>query len=154
MTLFICLLMMAGSPAVQADGEAPVPDTAAPTATLDVAGRWYTPKKKTIVEIYDCGNATPCGRVAWIDPDMEQENLFTDVNNPDEDLKGRPLTGAVILSDFNPEPRDDQWYGGDIYNPANGRTYGAKLNLEDNGDLRVKGCVGPICKGMIWTKAP
>lgn len=117
---------------------------------IDCAGRWYTEDQKSIVEIFDCGDGTPCGRVAWIDPD--QDNIFVDNRNRDPELRGRPLEGAIILQGF--EADDAGWNGGKIYNPENGKSYFAKMHLEDDGSLTVKGCVGPICKGLHWTEAP
>lgn len=125
-------------------------DGSAAQGTLQsCAGRWYTEERKSIIEIYDCGNGTPCGRVAWIDP--SPSNLQNDDHNHDPALRGRPLEGVIILSGF--EEKDGRWKDGEIYNPKNGKTYGAKMHRESDDTLLVKGCVGPICKGLRWTRA-
>lgn len=133
--------------AMLASGDA---NGAAQSGTLDVAGRWLMPEENSIIEVYDCGDGTPCGRVDWVLDDGE--NLVTDNHNKDPELQGRPLEGVMIVYGF--ERAKDGWTGGKIYNPENGKTYGAKMRLEDEGQLLVKGCVGPICRGMTWTEAP
>ncbi|MEM9233401.1 MAG: DUF2147 domain-containing protein [Pseudomonadota bacterium] len=140
MTVWMLALAMAGMGS----------DAAARPDTLEGEGRWYTEHQKSIVEIYDCGDGTPCGRVAWIDPD--KDNVFTDDHNHDPALRGRPMEGVVILSGF--VWTEDGWRGGEIYNPKNGKSYAAKMNVAEDGSLLVKGCVGPICKGLRWTEAP
>ncbi|WP_370339329.1 DUF2147 domain-containing protein [Parvularcula marina] len=125
-------------------------DDAPADSAIDFAGRWYTQEEKSIVEIYDCGDGSPCGRVVWIDPD--QENVFTDDHNKDPELRGRRLEGVMILSGY--VRTDAGWKGGKLYNPENGKHYASKIELEADGTLLVKGCVGPICKGLRWTEAP
>lgn len=115
----------------------------------DVFGRWFTNDHQSVIEITDCGDGTPCGRVSWRagDPDGSTK----DTANKDRALRDRPLLGAELLSDFR--AGDDQWTGGQIYNPENGRTYRAIIQRIDDSHLSVKGCVGPICKGFVWEAA-
>ena len=40
--------------------------------------------------------------------------------------------------------------GGRIYNPRDGKTYKSKLELLDNGNIRVEGCILFICDGEDW----
>ncbi len=115
--------------------------------TLDVIGRWYTPEEATIIEVYDCGDGSPCGRVAWI-ADVE-DNMFYDHNNPEPDKRGQPLLGMTLLHGF--ESGGYGWQGGSIYNPKDGREYRAKMRRLDEETVELKGCVGPICRGQIWT---
>jgi len=72
-----------------------------------------------------------------------------DGNNPDPELADRPLVGVQMLHSF--KEKSGRWKSGKIYNPENGKTYKSKLKLLENGDLEVKGCIGPICQGQIWT---
>ncbi|MEO0983018.1 MAG: DUF2147 domain-containing protein [Pseudomonadota bacterium] len=122
---------------------------------FDVYGLWLTAEETSHVEIYDCGDGTPCGRVAWIDPESlvapdTPENV-TDRNNPDQTLRGRPLIGLVMLDSF--EKGRSRWKSGRIYDPEDGRSYGSRLKRLDNGRLEVKGCIGPICQTQVWTEA-
>ncbi|WOI53769.1 DUF2147 domain-containing protein [Parvularcula sp. LCG005] len=120
-----------------------------PGSEADVFGNWFTPRRDSVIEIYDCGDETPCGRVIWMIDDQTGETL--DTQNRDPDLRDRSILGMVLLEDF--EPHDKGWTNGDIYNPEDGRTYRAKLKRLDDGTLEVKGCMGPICKGQVWLPA-
>ena len=62
--------------------------------------------------------------------------------------KGVPVLGSTILEGFEKRTRD--WRGGTIYNGENGKTYNARLKRLENGNLQVKGCIGPICSTQIW----
>lgn len=124
--------------------------SASQEADLGCKGKWYTEDQRSIVEIHDCGDGTLCGRVVWIDPD--KNNIFIDDRNKDPELRGRPMIGATILKGY--ERKEHIWTGGEIYNPENGKTYASKMMLEEDGSLLVKGCVGPICKRLKWTRVP
>ncbi len=116
---------------------------------LDVYGAWLTEKQNSVVVVSQC-DATPCGEIVWIDaPDAAS---LTDVENPDEALRGRPLLGLEMLYGF--EAKKDQWKKGRIYDPETGKTYGSRLRRLDDGSLQVKGCIGPVCQTQIWTPAP
>ncbi len=121
--------------------------TMAQAESLDVAGVWLTPKKTSKVQISDCGDGHPCGKIVWIDP--QTEGSKTDNKNPDETLRNQPLIGLTILKGFT--WKKNQWGAGKIYDPKDGRTYGSRLRLNEDGTLRVKGCIGPICKTQTWT---
>ncbi|MEM7767055.1 MAG: DUF2147 domain-containing protein [Pseudomonadota bacterium] len=121
----------------------------------DVFGTWATEDGSARIEITDCGDGSPCGRVVWIDQASMRERLTpetaVDENNPDPARQGDPVLGLLMLSDFE-EKRND-WRGGTIYDPETGRTYGSRLKRRDDGTLQVKGCVGPICQTQTWTAA-
>lgn len=116
----------------------------------DVWGLWFTPDRDSLVLIADCGDGTPCGTVQWVDPLRAQ--VTHDEHNPDAALRGRPMEGVQLLSGF--EETEHGWKGGAIYHPGQGRTYRARVRREDEDALRVSGCVGPVCKGMTWHRAP
>ncbi len=125
------------------------PAMASNTARLNVYGVWLTNGGNSKVEIIDCGNATPCGSVVWIDDPAPE--LLRDAENPDAALRDRPLLALVVLGGF--KAKKDQWKKGKIYDPETGTTYGSKLRRRDDGTLEVKGCLGPICQTRIWTPA-
>ena len=83
---------------------------------------------------------------------MENALSDKDINNPDEALRGQPIVGSQMLFGF--ERRGDRWRRGKIYNAENGRTYGSGINVRDDGNLNLKGCVGPICQTQTWTPVP
>lgn len=117
-------------------------------ADLAVAGLWVTDEGKGRVEIRDCGDGTPCGALVWIAPDEPGSGL--DENNPDPLLRSQPLLGLQILWGF--EAQKDRWRKGRIYDPEVGKTYRSAMVLNEAGDLEVKGCIGPICRAVVWTR--
>lgn len=114
----------------------------------DVWGLWYTPDRMSIIEISDCGDGSPCGVVTWVNT---EHGMTVDSENRDHDLRGRPMIGVTLLHGF--EKAAHRWGSGAIYNPENGRTYRARLELESNDLLAVSGCLGPICKKLHWERA-
>ena len=120
-------------------------------ADLEVAGQWYTDDRSSIVAIEDCGNGTPCGFVQWMSPEVDDQAI--DANNRDHTLRDRPIIGMSLLSGFKAK-EDGCWQKGSIYNPEDGRTYRARIELISNDILSVSGCLGPICKTLIWHRAP
>lgn len=99
----------------------------------------------TEVSIDNCGDDTPCGTITKLsDPDLP------DGNNQDSSLQSRPLIGVQMLFGFRKSRNG--WHRGRIYNPANGKTYSSSIRLQTNGQLLVKGCIGPFCESQIWTR--
>jgi len=123
--------------------------SAAFAADLDVAGVWYTADKSAKVEVIDCGDGTPCGNLVWFEPDGS--GVVTDANNPDPELKKRPLLGSPVFWGF--ERKKTRWNKGRIYDASSGKSYKSKLELAEDGTLKVKGCIGPLCQAQIWTRA-
>lgn len=115
---------------------------------LDVAGLWLTGDGNAHVEVKDCGDATPCGYLRWIDPEATDEKF--DINNPEEELRTRELKGMRLLWGF--ERRDERWRKGNVYDPETGRTYNAGMRMAQDGTMRMKGCVLFICDSQTWTR--
>ena len=114
----------------------------------DVNGVWLVRGGTVIVQIKDCGDGTPCGKIAHIFARNPQQIL--DTQNPDSELSTQPLIGSKMLWGF--KEKSDKWSGGKIYDAESGKSYTSKLELKSDGTLEVKGCVGPICQKQIWTE--
>ena len=111
-----------------------------------ITGIWKTDDEDGQVEIYDCGDGTPCGRLTNVtDPS------FIDSLNPDPELRDRHLQGVVILEGFR--ERRKTFTNGRIYNPGNGKSYRSSLALTDTDQLQVKGCVFLFCQSQFWERA-
>ncbi len=120
--------------------------------TPSPAGKWKTiddetGKPKSIVEIYKEGDEFK-GRIA-------------DLINPDEanpvckecpgDKKDKPIKGLEIVWGLR-EKGSNEWAGGQIMDPKNGKTYKAKMKLIDNGEkLEVRGFIGFSLIGRTQT---
>jgi uncharacterized protein (DUF2147 family) len=74
----------------------------------------------------------------------------TDVNNPDQHLRNKPLLGLTVLSGFRRNA--NIWSGGRAYDPKSGKRYRARLRLRPDGSLGVTGCVAVFCKTVRWTR--
>lgn len=118
---------------------------------LDVSGKWVTPDHASVVEIRDCGDGTPCGVVVAVDP--THGGMVCDENNRDARLRGRDMVGVTLLHGFKDGDGRGVWQRGAIYNPKDGRTYRARMELISHDALAVSGCLGPICKELIWERA-
>ncbi|OGW45632.1 MAG: hypothetical protein A2Y66_07855 [Nitrospirae bacterium RBG_13_41_22] len=117
-----------------------------------VVGEWYTAEGTSIMEIYKCDDLY-CGKIVWLKkPKNEEGKDKVDTKNPDETKRNRKLMGLEILWGFKYKG-ENQWEGGKIYDPKNGKTYSCKIKLEGN-ELKVRGFVGFSLFGRttIWTK--
>lgn len=104
-------------------------------------------------------DSTYSGRIVWLekpvygpdDPNSGQERI--DLNNPNPQLRQRPILGLRILEGFAFQGRD-RWAGGTIYDPSNGKTYTCKMRLTDHDTLKVRGYVGVPLLGRtaVWTR--
>ena len=129
-------IAMITSPAFAADGK-------------DVLGVWKVATGSALVEIKDCGDGTPCGTLVHINaPDAA---TVLDDKNPDPTLAKKPLLGSRMLWGF--EAKKSKWSGGRIYDAESGKDYKSKIQLQDDGTLDVKGCVGPFCQSQTWTRS-
>jgi uncharacterized protein (DUF2147 family) len=117
---------------------------------------WYTLENKSKVQIYKCGEKI-CGKFIWLkEPTTEEGKPKIDINNEDEDARGKPIIGLVMLNDFVEDAQTAHaWTGGTIYDPENGKTYSSNMTLNDDGTLTVRGYVGlPIFgRSQEWLKA-
>jgi uncharacterized protein (DUF2147 family) len=70
------------------------------------------------------------------------------------DLKDQPIVGMTILWGLT-KSGDDTYTGGEILDPKNGKTYSAKVTLEDGGrKLDVRGFIGfsLIGRSQTWVR--
>ena len=122
-------------------------------AQAEVFGVWATEQEKSHVKIAACGPLL-CGIIVWLkEPNDENDAPKRDRNNEDESLRDRPIIGLEILTDFKLNGVSaNAWEGGKIYNPEDGKTYGAEMALQGSDILVVKGCVWVFCKEQTWTR--
>lgn len=108
----------------------------------DIHGLWIERKKKKIaIWIEDC-DATICGHIYWMKKPLNKKGQpKLDPHNPDKNLRKRTQCGMRILSQFV-KGKNNSWKGGKIYNPKNGSTYSSKIQLSEDGILKVRGYLG------------
>jgi hypothetical protein len=130
-----------------------------------VLGTWLTgaegkePAKVTITSV----GGEYIGRIVWLqyprfrpgdEPGMEGKPKI-DLQNPDPELRDRPVLGMTILEGFRFDPgKRWPWTGGTVYDPERGKTYSARMRLEDENTLRIKGFVLiPLFgRSTTWTR--
>ena len=126
---------------------------AAPTlavASDSPVGLWrniddQTQKPKALIRIVEQGGAL-VGRIEKILTDQADAlcNLCTD------DRKGKPVQGMTILTGLKKD--GDEWTGGEILDPNNGKVYKAKAKLVEGGrKLDVRGFIGIALVGRTQT---
>lgn len=124
------------------------------TAPTDIPyGMWLTQNNRAIIKITPCSDRT-CGHIVWMANPLEEDGSpKRDVNNPDEALRDRPLCGLTLIGDLIPE---DSGGGltGFVYNPKNGKKYGAQVSSLSNDALEMRGYVGlsVFGKSQTWTR--
>ncbi len=107
-----------------------------------VVGIWLTADKDSQVEIFKKANNQYYGKVVWLDePLNEQGRPKVDDKNPDRSMHTTPIMGLELLKGFTYNASKNEWSGGTIYDPKNGRTYSAYMRLDGNNKLVIKGYV-------------
>lgn len=116
-----------------------------------IVGFWWTEGKKAKVEIYKEG-AEYHGKIVWLkEPKNMNGSDKLDVENPDEQLRKRPIIGMNLIEGFVFD--DGKWEGGTIYDPENGKTYDCIIKLKGK-KLDVRGYIGVAMFGrtVTWEK--
>ncbi len=117
-------------------------------------GIWKPSDGRSMLKIEKIGNKF-YGRVVWLlEPNDDDGNPRTDVNNPDESLRSTPLKGYRLLKDFVYDEKEELWLDGTIYDPKNGSTYNCKIELKEDNVIEVRGYIGAEVFGRtdLWTR--
>lgn len=121
----------------------------------DIVGTWLNQEATGKITLYK-ENGKYFGKLVWLrEPTDKVTGLpRTDIENPDEKLKTRPLIGLVNMKDFSFDGKEE-WSGGTIYDPKNGKTYKCYIQFESPTKLKVRGYVGVSMLGRntYWTKS-
>ena len=77
----------------------------------------------------------------------ETKEFTPEINDIIEKIKG-----MTILWNLKPDGANE-WSGGTILDPNNGKTYKSKLELQPGGKkLDVSGCIAFICRAQTWVR--
>ena len=122
----------------------------AAAAHADPRGLWLAPDGAK-VRVTSCGKAI-CGKIAVAksptNPDTGQP--WTDRNNPDSQLRSRPVVGIEVFISMMPDG-PGKWTG-ELYDIDGGQTVPGHLYDVDAKTLRVEGCAGPACGSKNLTR--
>ena len=119
----------------------------------DIIGIWFTGGKEPAkIQIYKSGEKF-YGKIVWLKNPTENGKQRMDGNNPDKAKQSNPIIGLLMLTGFKFDG-DDEWKGGDIYDPESGKTYSSYIYLKDKNTLKVRGYIGISLFGRTetWTK--
>lgn len=129
----------------------------------DIFGKWITEKAKNgnqiIVTFYQKNNLL-YGKIDRLTIPIYTEGKYKgkakmDLQNPNPNLKGKPLVGIDFVKSFTYDPKSDSFKNGFIYNPENGKTYYCSIKFRDSNTIIVKGSIdksGFIGKKQIWKR--
>ncbi len=116
----------------------------------DIIGMWLTGGKEPAkIQIYKSGGKFH-GKIIWLKNPTENGKQRVDANNPDKANRSKPIIGLLMLTGFKFDG-DDEWKGGDIYDPESGKTYSSYMYLKDRNTLKVRGYVGISLFGRTET---
>jgi len=131
-----------------------------------ILGNWKPSNGRSVVQIYK-GNPQNgedpekyYGKIVWLsEPNDENGNPRTDINNDDKELRKKALKGLVIMKDMEFEEVDGKvvyWEGGTIYDPNNGSTYDfeSEINKKNPNTMDGRGFIGVSLFGRTdtWTR--
>lgn len=114
-------------------------------------GTWMMNNGKVTVRVTECGRNL-CGTIVALRQPLDGHGRpKRDKENPNPNLRNRPIVGLTILSNMKPDG-NNRWKG-TIYNPDDGNTYSSRMKMQGNDVMKVEGCViGILCKGMKFTR--
>jgi uncharacterized protein (DUF2147 family) len=122
-------------------------------------GTYYAIKKDTKAEsriqIYKNSEGKYDGKIVWLkNPNHPDGTPKYDEKNPNPELRKVRADHIVLLKNFTYDEKNNEWTGGEIYDPEEGKIYKCKLAFESSTQLKVRGYVGipALGKTMYWTK--
>jgi uncharacterized protein (DUF2147 family) len=112
----------------------------------------HTGQPKALVQITQDSNGDLSGKVIkGLGPNDDPQRRCTECTDARKD---QPILGMTIISDM--KKNGDDWDGGSILDPENGKIYKCKMHVEDNGQkLVVRGYIGISLLGrsQTWERA-
>lgn len=101
-------------------------------------GLWTDENGEAYIEIGPCGGDL-CGRIVWLKEPTDKNGLpLTDVNNPDQSLRSRPMLGLVIMTRLHPNA-DNSTIEGQVCNAKNGNFYDVYITPKGH-TMEIEGC--------------
>jgi len=124
-----------------------------------LAGSYYVIKEDTKsesrIQIYKTSDGKYEGKIVWLKyPNHPDGTPKYDEKNPNPELRKVKSDQVVLLKNFTYDEKNNEWSGGTIYDPEEGKTYKCKLTFESPTRLKVRGYIGipTFGKSMYWTK--
>lgn len=117
-----------------------------------ITGLWWNAEKTAKVEVYE-EDGKFFGKIVELVEPNENGRPRTDKENPNDNLRKRPLEGLVILRDLEHDS-GKEYEDGEIYDPKSGKTYSCNAELVNNNQLDLRGYIGfsLIGRTSTWTR--
>ena len=119
-----------------------------------VLGKWKTiddesGESKSVVEIFERGGKV-YGRVIKLfrKPGEEQDPVCKECDEDDPRYQ-KKVIGMEIMRNMVKD--GEEYSGGDVLDPENGKVYRGKIWLEGK-DLKLRGYVGPFYRTQTWVR--
>lgn len=126
------------------------------TWSQSILGKWKTiddetEQPKSIVEIFERGGKV-YGRIIKLfrKPNEDQDPICDKCDDNDSRYKQKVI-GMEILKGMMKD--GDEYSGGEILDPNNGKVYRCKIWLEGK-DLKLRGYLGPFFRTQTWVRVP
>ncbi|RYZ89709.1 MAG: DUF2147 domain-containing protein [Moraxellaceae bacterium] len=116
-------------------------------------GTWLNETGEARIEVYKCNGDKLCGKIVWLKDPLRDGKPKTDLNNPDEKQRSKPILGMVMMRDFEHD-EGNKWDDGTIYDPKNGKTYSCNITMINADKMEVRGYIGfsMIGRTQTWTR--
>ncbi len=106
-----------------------------------VLGKWHsidpdTGAKESVIEIYKTGDKI-YGKIIEILKEEDRDKTCIECTGKDKD---KPIQGLVIVRGLSKD--GDEWTGGKILDPKNGKLYKCYVALDGNNKLKLRGYIG------------
>jgi len=124
-----------------------------PIHSQEVTGKWENMnedgKVNSIIEIFEKDDEI-FGRVDRIMKEEDRDRVCTKCEG---ELKDEPIEGMQLMKGFKKD--GDEYVGGTIVDPKNGKEYRSKIWLdEDNPDvLKIRGYISVFYRTKTWRRA-
>lgn len=106
-----------------------------------IFGKWQnideeTNKVDSVIEVYE-KNGKAFAKIIQISDENRQDALCDKCKGK---RKNTPILGMNILTGLKKD--GDEWSGGKILDPKNGKEYKCYIKLENNNKLKIRGYIG------------
>lgn len=119
-----------------------------------IFGKWNsfdeeTNKIESVIEVYEKDGKAYAKIIQITDPERQDATCFKCKGK----RKDQKILGMDILTGLKKD--DDEWSGGKILDPKNGKEYKCYIKLLDDNTLKLRGYVGISLLGRtaIWKRA-
>jgi uncharacterized protein (DUF2147 family) len=107
-------------------------------------GHWFNEEKEAKIQFYEQAGKL-YGKITWLKDPKDNGKEKTDKNNPNAELRNKPILGLVILKNFTKDGKN--WKDGEIYDPKSGKTYSSTIKWSGENQLNIRGFIGVALVG-------